>query len=110
MIFLFPEKYKLERNGDRFTFELGGYYYCENDKKTYQFIKTSPKGFNFVDTKNGRCHFTRAVIATHDVSHKHFITLSVNAKFTCYTIEFFGRLKALEKRTWLTDALQHESK
>lgn len=109
MIFLFPEKYKLERKGDLFTFELGGYYYCENDKKTYQFIQTSPKGFNFVDTKNGRCHFRRGVVANYNVSHQHFICLSANPAFTWHPIEFFGRLTPLEKRTWLTDALQRES-
>lgn len=107
MIFLFPETYAYKNDGSHFTFEVGGYYYDMRHNAVLQCVRTSPKGYNFVNVKNGFVHFKSPLYATKFNPHSRdrLITFSPNQRFRYHEIELFHYLRPLEKRTPIMDIL-----
>ncbi len=68
MLFFFDDMRPfIYASGEIAAFQLGGFYTDKSERRLYQFVRVSKKGFNFIDISSGKC-----LLPTHMYVPKKF--------------------------------------
>lgn len=77
MLFFFDEmKPFIYASGEIAAFQLGGFYTDKQDRKLFQFVRVSKKGYNFINIQTGQC-----LLSSHMFVPKKFESRCKNGVF-----------------------------